>query len=304
MTYFIMSDIHIDFYVKKQSKDYNDVVVDFENFYKNYMKPADCLIFAGDCANDYYNQVNFYKFLSEKYQNIYVVFGNHDLCITSTFGNGNPVKYSEERMNEVKKFLKAYPNVHLLDGNVVDNIGGTMGMCDFHYETSFDLGTAYNIKQWQKHWFDSRTWHIKTSEWHSGYLINPIAIWVNERNKMEDIIMQQPKVMVTHFCPIELGIQREYEQSSSTTFFYFEGKKLLDLFEHEAWWFCGHIHAFGHCDYVNEKGNTIHIWAMPQAYPGENPYIEGAFECIYDSTLKKYGCCGKNYTKNDRLFNF
>ena len=85
MNYFVMSDIHIDFYTqlwendkeigykaiaKKlgnevSSKIYENCVPSFQKYYELYMAPADNLIFAGDCANDYYTQVNFYKLYLE-----------------------------------------------------------------------------------------------------------------------------------------------------------------------------------------------------------------------------------------------
>lgn len=311
--FFVMSDIHIDFYLDlwknnkewgtQDTKIYENCIPSFEKFYELYMQPADVLIFPGDCANDYYAQINFYKFLGTKYNDVYVVFGNHDLCIKATFGNGNPFKYTEQRCNAVKDMFKTDPHIHILDGELIDDIGGTMGMCDFHYSTNFDMGIPYKIKQWQTHWFDGKNWHIKTPEWHNGFRINPIAIWVNEKQKMLNIIKHQPKIMITHFCPMELGVQREYENSSSTSYFYFEGKELLDMFEHEAWWFCGHIHAIGQCDYVNAKGNIIHIWALPNGYPGENPYTEGTFKTMYDKTLNRYsGISGMFYDKSNRMF--
>lgn len=268
MKYFVMSDIHCDFYCKTQEQEYDKSKSYFEKFYENYMQPADCLICAGDIANDYYNHVNFLKFISTKYKDVYVVFGNHDMGIAATFGNGNPVKYSEQRLEKTKEEFKN-TNIHILDGNIVNNIGGTMGMCDFHHTTSLDMGIPYKITQWQKHWYDGRVWHIKTPEWHSGYKINPIAIWVHEKEKMINILKNQPKVMITHFCPLELGINRIYDNSSTTAYFYFEGKELLELVDHEMWWFCGHIHTKMTCDYVNSKGVTIHICALPHGYPEE-----------------------------------
>ena len=322
MEYFVMSDIHIDFFLnlwkdnkewgyiatakklgnEKTSKIYENCVPSFQKYYDLYMAPAENLIFAGDCANDYYSQINFYKFLGTIYDNTYIVYGNHDLGITSTFGNGNPFKYSEDKCNAIKEMFKNDEHVHILDGDVLNDIGGTMGMCDFHYTTNYDLGIPFKIKEWQKKWYDGRVWHIKTPEWHSGYKINPIAILESEKSKLDKIIEQQPKIIMTHFCPIELGTQREYENASSTAFFYFEAKSFLDKLDHETWWFCGHIHAFGQCDYVNANGHTIHIYARPQGYPGENPYVEGAFETIYDETSHKY--CGRSnvYTLNNRKF--
>lgn len=304
MKFFVMSDIHIDFYIPNnaQSIEYNNVVDYFEKFYNDYMQSAENLIFPGDCANDIYNQINFYNFLKTKYQHIYVVFGNHDWVANGgTFGNGNP-KYTEERIEQVKNEFKNDSQLHILDGNIINGIAGTIGMCDFHYETQLDLGIQYKINKWQKSWFDGRRWHIKSPEWHNGYKINPIAIWTSEKTKMINLAMQQPKVMVTHFCPLQLGIQKEYSESESTGFFYFDGKEILDIFDHETYWFCGHIHAMSHTDYINNKGQIIHIWALPQAYPFENPYVNVSFETKLDTETGKYINYQKDYNKDNRMF--
>ena len=179
----------------------------------------------------------------------------------------------------VEQEFKNNPHIHILNSTeIINGIGGTMGMCDLHYTTLFDIGTPEKLKKWRKNWFDGKNWHFKTKDWKVGYKINPIAFSEYEKSKLMEIVKQQPKIVMTHFAPIELGVQRWAENSTSTCFFYFDGKKFLDELDHETWWFCGHIHAIGHCDYINAKGQTIHIWALPQGYPGENPYVEGAFE--------------------------
>ena len=268
MKYFVMSDIHIDFFVVKQSKDYNDVVKYYESFYDQCMEPADAVLIAGDIANDYYNQVNFLKFLTTKYEQVYTVFGNHDFGVGHTFGNGNPTKYSEERLDLVCREFLNDPHVHILSTpELVNGIGGTMGMCDFSYLPSIS-NKEWAINRWQ-HWYDGKAWHTKKSAWRTAYMVNPVAILDWQSDILMKIVEQQPRIILTHFIPVQAGIAREYENDACTTYFYFDGKEYFEKLDHETWWFCGHVHNKFLADYVNSKGVTIHIAALPSGYPEE-----------------------------------
>lgn len=302
MKYFIMSDIHIDFFVKTQNKEYEKSVQYFEEFYNTHMQPAECLICAGDISNDYYNHVNFLKFIATKYNKVYVVFGNHDFGIHSTFGNGNPVKYSEQRLEQTKKEFEN-TNVFVLDGDIVDGVAGTMGMCDFGHTTTLDLGVQYKIREWQRHWYDSKVWHIKTPDWHNGYKIDPMKIYQHEYDKLKSLVSKQPKIIVTHFCPLELGINREYDNSPSTAYFYFTAKDLLESFDHETWWFCGHIHTKMTCDYTNSKGVIIHICALPHGYPDEFNYSNYGYKWL-NSNDGHVEVISHEFVDSDLLYEF
>ena len=254
LTYFI-SDIHVDFY-NVQSRNYETLVPGFEDLFGRYFLPAEAVCIAGDIANDYFTQAAFLRFISGKYGKVFVVCGNHDLVVSgATFGNGNPFHTSEEKVAAVKEFLKEYPNVYLLDGNVVDGIGGCMGMCDLKYTCP----TTFNVNvplEWRKSWFDGRHWD------YCGQ--NPAAIWELESGKMKAALAECPKVMVTHFCPTQMGIQECYRDDFATAFFYFDGEEFLSKMKPGSIWQCGHTH--GTFDTVY---NGVRIICNPLGYPEE-----------------------------------
>ena len=262
MKCYVMSDIHIDFY-SVQTRNYDTILPNFEDQYKRMFVPADAILIAGDVANDYYTQVMFYKFICTKYKDVFVTFGNHDLVVLgATFGNGNPFKTSEEKIQAIKNDMASYKNFHLLDGDVVNNIGGTMGMCDFSYQAhGFESPIA--LKQtWLYTWFDGRHWN---------YFKNDTdKILASEKAKIEKALEQKPKVMMTHFCPLQMGVQQCYALDTATAFFYFDGKEYLDKMEDGSYWICGHTHDRWKTDYVNKDGKTIHILCNPMGYPNEN----------------------------------
>lgn len=267
MKVFIQSDIHIDFY-SVQTTNYDTVKVNFEEQYSRMFLPADALILAGDVANDYNTQKMFYRFLGEKYKDVYVVFGNHDLVVNgATFGNGNPFKRSEERMEAIKKDFKDDKHIHILDGDMLDGIAGCMGMCDMMYSPRPSVDKVKKLIYWAHSWFDGRHWNYMHNEFQK--------IWDHYDKTMMTLVKKHPKIMMTHFCPIELGMKREYENDICSSFFYFNGKKYLDEMEDGSYWICGHTHTAYKKDYINSKGNTIHLVCNPMGYPSENPYDEG-----------------------------
>lgn len=268
MKVYIMSDIHIDFY-SVQTNNYDTVLPNFEEQYKKNFLEADALLLAGDVANDYNTQIMFYKFLTTKYKDVYVTFGNHDLVVSgATFGNGNPFKTSDEKIVAVKKEMSKYKNFHLLEGQIENGIGGCMGMCDMMYSAYPALDMVKKLMYWAHSWFDGRHWN---------YMHNTFSkIWDYYDKMMMSIVKKNPKVMMTHFCPIEMGIKDEYKNDMATAFFYFEGKKYLDKMDNDTYWICGHTHTAYKVDYINSKGNTIHIICNPMGYPNEDPF-EGKF---------------------------
>lgn len=262
LTYFI-SDIHVDFYCV-QSQKYETLLPEFEELYSKYFLPAEAVCVAGDVANDYLTQTMFLRFLSGKYREVYAVFGNHDLVVSgATFGNGNPFSSSLERMEAVKKFLEDYPNVHLLDGGCHGAIGGSMGMCDLEYRCS----TTANVDiamEWQRRWFDGRHWRYDLDSSGGWSRNDPRKIWSAERAKMLSALAGKPRVMMTHFCPTQMGISEQYREDFATAFFYFDGEEFLKMLPPGSIWQCGHTHSCWDTEY-----NGVRIICNPLGYPDE-----------------------------------
>lgn len=281
MKYIVRSDLHIDFFIDLwkrtewgpigDTKDYENVLPCFVKFYDMFLnEEADGIIIAGDVANDYHTQVNFLKFLGTKFKKVYYCFGNHDLCVVGhTFGNGNPFSKSEDRMQKVIDDFKN-TNVHILENEMVDGIAGCMGMCSLTYRANYLATPEMLNKMWAKKWYDGRIWKYHTFS--DGHTMNPREIYKHYQKIMDELVEKHPKVMMTHFCPLEMGMDRKYEGELSTAFFYFNAKDYLEKMDNDTYWICGHVHSAFKKDYVNAKGNTIHIICFPNAYPGENPW--------------------------------
>lgn len=272
MQAFILSDLHPDTwfsYANKPSKLRGDEVKEDVVFntmeylwqYFNY-PDTDAIIVAGDVANDWLTYTRAVKWLSNKYKEVYMCLGNHDILVRGGTPSRSNLQFktSEEKIAAIQDFCNKLGNVHLLEGRMLDNVAGCMGMCDFKVEP-YGYGHSKKVI-WKREWFDGEHWRYFNQ--------NPDKIWEHYDKMMTELVAKQPKIMMTHFTPIEVGINFEYRLSTLNTYFYFEGQKFLDMFDHDAIWICGHVHHKKICTYVNPKGKTITILCNPNGYPGEH----------------------------------
>lgn len=285
MEAFIASDLHFD--------DWSRVCDTAENYingWKALSKPdtsmpgllrkSDVIIIAGDIANTYGKWCEMVIALSKNYKEVVIVPGNHDLTVD--WDNPGRFNTSEEKLNAYKQFVKYYPNVHFLDGNVCKigktTIGGCMGMWDTTFvKRSIMPGLSGIIKKNQpfnkevavtrwtnenwKNWFDCKHWK---------YLNNDLdKIREVEFGKLNKCLEQNPDIMVTHFCPYpgDDQIPAQYIHSSNSTFFYFNP----DYTKQVRCWIAGHTHT--PYDHVCENSNVV---VNPIGYLGERLNLDSA----------------------------
>ena len=135
MTYYFISDLHVDFYAPV-TRTVAILRKYFEDYFERHFLPADACCIAGDIANDYFTYVEFLKFIAEKYSAVYVCFGNHDI-ITEYLGRFGADKEFTTSESKIKYFLAEagrIPNIQLLENRIADGVAGCMGMCDFKYK--------------------------------------------------------------------------------------------------------------------------------------------------------------------------
>lgn len=301
MKYLVLSDIHADFYFeafqkllgfKKLKDDWEDDEAElvFQKWMDIHNVPsADGIIIAGDISNDYRSYRQFIDFISKKYKEVIITFGNHDLgvkgatCSKSNQGFIN----SEMRMKAMAKHCAKYENVHLLEGDTYGSFAGCMGMCDFKSDVMPSLMHQMPLL-WRRNWYDGAHWRYMDQQ--------PLVIWDHYEKMMMDLVKKQPKVMITHFCPIELGISWEYRNNMYNPMFYFNGKQFLDEMADGSYWICGHIHTDATAVYINSKGNKVTIMARPSGYPGET--AKTGYETIYENNI---GYVSRQYTWDDYI---
>lgn len=282
----ILSDIHPDMYYSYAVKPNRlrgddpkeDVVFDtLDWMWKMYeipMTPA--ILIAGDLSNDYLTLTRTIKWLSNKYEQVYFCFGNHDLIVRGATVSKSNLQFtsSEQKLNSVKEFCTKYPNIHLLEGDVVNGIGGCMMTCDLKCEAM--PGFDHRI-DWKRNWFDGLHWRYMNNE--------PGEIWNHYDKLMENIIAQKPKIIMTHFAPYQVGVNFKFRNSGHNKFFYFDAEKYLNELN-DTIWICGHIHDRKICNWVNETGGKVKILCNPFGYPGEHDQYADYVE-IKDNEYKR-----------------
>lgn len=267
MTYFFISDLHVDFYAPLSRKA-STLEKYFEEFFEKNFLPADVCCIAGDIANNYFTYVEFLKFIARKYDVVYVCFGNHDIITehADVYGSDRDFLTSEYKMAYFAEQASCIPNVHLLENDVVNGIAGCMGMCDFKYRHLPSASEAENKIRWRLRWFDGRHWNYKQN--------NPDAIWAHYDIMMDSLTKLNPRIMMTHFLPLEIGMSKEYEHDENSNFFYFEGARYLKNLPEGAIWQAGHTHTAIKKKVRDGLGKSHLLLCNPVGYPNEHPFCE------------------------------
>ena len=272
MKLFAISDIHTDvWFPNAVEKDRwkiddppesasRDTLEYIWNMYE-YPLDVDAILVAGDIANDYLTTTYTLKWLSEKYKKVYFVVGNHELCVRGGTPSKSNLQFlnSYEKVTNLGRYADSLGNCYLLDASMRDGIAGTMGFADFKC-CCYDVASEIRMKlAWRRSWFDGKHWRV-----HS---MNPDDIWESERVRMHDLIGGKPKVLVTHYTPIQLGITFDARNDPGNAFFFFDAKEFLEEFEDDAYWVCGHTHYHYKAVYTNAKGAKVTILCNPNGYP-------------------------------------
>lgn len=268
MTYFFISDLHIDFYVPPVFRTLAILRKSFEVFYERNFLPADACCIAGDIANDYFNYMEFLKFIAEKYKTVYVCLGNHDI-ITERIGKFGPDRNFLTSESKIKYFLaeaEKIPNIQLLENRIAGDVAGCMGMCDFKYKHTPAANETTNKILWATRWFDGIHWKYMEN--------NTNKLWRHYDRAFRTLSAKHPKIMMSHFLPLEFDMPERYEQDPCSNFFYFHGAKYLENQDDGSIWQAGHTHIAIKREYTDKLGKKHLLLCNPVSYPDENSYAE------------------------------
>ena len=229
MKYFFISDLHVDFYAPL-SRNVSTLREYFEAFFERNFLPANACCIAGDIANDYFTYVEFLKFIAEKYSCVYVCLGNHDIImeLDGRFGVDREFKTSEEKIAYFITEADKIQNVMLLENRIADGIAGCMGMCDFKYMHSSAASEITNKMLWATRWFDGRHWNYMKND--SGQL------WKHYDSIFRTLSLKRPKIMMSHFLPLEFEMPKRYRNDPCSNFFYFHGATYLENLDDGSIW--------------------------------------------------------------------
>ena len=268
MTYYFISDLHVDFYVSPVFRTLAILRKSFEVFFERNFLPADACCIAGDIANDYFNYVEFLKFIAEKYDTVYVCFGNHDIITEhlGEFGSDRDFLTSESKIKYFLAEAGKIPNIQLLENRIAEGVAGCMGMCDFKYKHTPAASEMANKILWATRWFDARHWKYKQN--------NADKLWRHYDIAFRELTARRPKIMMSHFLPLEFGMPERYQQDPCSNFFYFHGEEYLENLDDGSIWQAGHTHIAIKREYTDKLDKKHLLLCNPVGYPDENPYAE------------------------------
>ena len=267
----IISDLHLDFYVKELTpgKKLNSQI---EKFLLDILpingKISDVLIIAGDTGH-YNSQIKeLLKQMKSLYDKVFYVHGNHDMYLLSK-SMINKYKSSMNRINEMKEMCKEL-QVDYLDGDVVEYKGKKFGGCSGWY----NLPTDDAIMKWKYTMNDSKKIYQGNEVAFSGMYVTSqlVSRWDTQKyynlqvEHLKKIAKEQCDVLITHvgqvFPPTEVlpGI---YKYDPNNMFFYVDN---FDLVESTG---CK-THIYGHThDEHDWEIKGIQVKCNPKGYPYE-----------------------------------
>ena len=257
----------MDFYAP-MTRNVSTLRTHFEIFFERNFLPADACCIAGDIANDYFTYVEFLKFIAEKYAAVYVCLGNHDIIMElgGRYGVDREFANSEEKIAYFLAEAEKIKNVQLLENRIAGDVAGCMGMCDFKYMHSPAASEVLNKMLWATRWFDGRHWKYMKND--TGRL------WRHYNRAMRALTTQRPKIMMTHFLPLEFEMPERYRNDPCSNFFYFLGAPYLEKMDDGSIWQAGHTHIAMKREYTDAKGKRHLLLCNPVGYPEEDPYAE------------------------------
>jgi len=252
MKFDLISDIHIDFYVNICKPEYK-MRRRISEFVTSILPdvPSDTLAICGDIGHYNSQNVMLLEELRKHYQNIVLVFGNHDLYLVSNNARGKYRRNSLLRLEEMKVLASAIEGVYILDGNVVELDGIKFGGCIMWYDFSYvvqELGLKIeNAKYcWRTESNDSRLI--------AGFPLNVTEMFEKEKSKFDNILCNSD-VILTHVGGEWSHCDPRFKTELSTSLYYFDGKPWMNKLKGKIWCF-GHDHyrrdyTLNDCRYVN-----------------------------------------------------
>jgi len=259
-----LSDTHLDFWVNatkpnqhKLLKQLVDKIVPEESV------RSKVLIIPGDIGHYNYQNAVFFEILTDYYEKVLWVHGNHDLYMITNSMQKEYNYNSLDKLSDMAERSDKIPNVHFLHGDkiTIDGkvFGGTGMWYDFEYSRiEWKYNKDMSMRLWHSFMNDSRLIKLGKRE-----EFDPLKYFKEEYSLMEPIISDLD-VIISHVSPDWSRLVKQYIMPSST-FYHFDGSKLLEKTKQGSHWLYGHTHTPYH--YTHKSGCVI--TCNPLGYPNE-----------------------------------
>lgn len=243
MKFDYISDLHVNFHFSKPDRVKPATIHQvYDSVFES--KQSDYLLVAGDTAQNPKLACAVLNAIADTYgyKHVYDVAGNHLLYITST----SEKKRYDSSYSKIQFYKDTCvgTKVTILDGDIVDvegiTIGGAMGWYDTSYDDKIftkhmygDTNSIYN--HWRRTMNDSRYIDRLAGDYKE--------LTHRELTKVEAVLKKRPNIMITHMCPIcAEPTELQYKQNRTNTFYMFDGEEYIDQYKPKFWVY-GHMHT-------------------------------------------------------------
>lgn len=239
MKFDVISDIHIDFWIKLKSHNPTKMKKLIDSFVLEILpeEPSDLLIIAGDLGHYNWQNELLLRSLKEHYLFILMVAGNHDFYLDSP---SQKVKYEQNstlRWNEMKGLCEEIDGVHVLEGDTFVHNGVTYGGTGMWYDFSYSMQKqGYSYLDMESEWHQN----ANDSAMIFGERRNVMDTFYQELTRLESVI-DKCDVIITHVSPDASMMAERFKIDSFAGCFYFDGERFFNQIQNKIWIF-GHVH--------------------------------------------------------------
>lgn len=269
----VTSDIHLDSWISPHIPEFAQEVL-FHQLIKKLLPeiPSTVLIIAGDLGH--YNKQNamFLRVVKQYYDDIILVFGNHDIYLLTHAQRKIYHRNSMERLNEMMEMTQKIEGVHYLNGTTVEINGLTFGGTGMWYHNDFAKKEHHKTGLQCRHMFykymlDSKV-VLMPGEEKRKFGHDYEKLFRTEYKKLEKIY-KQCDCIITHVGPDWSRMLAVWKAKPESTFFYFNGKELLNgITKENVVWIFGHTHD----KYYYEHESGVYMVCNPLDYGHKFPY--------------------------------
>ena len=203
-----ISDEHLDFRCTEKNPQNPKFNKQIATFIKDKLKPegGDILLSGGDTSHYNEQTKEYLTQMLDYYGVIFITDGNHDRYLINATQQDKYNFTSDNRVQEMIDWCETQPNIHFLDGNVVDVEGLKIGGLGNWY----DLPTDGLKAQWREIMNDSNLIMTNHKPHHVSYgygasmkltTFDTQAHRERQEKNMDNIVQEGCDILLTHIIP-------------------------------------------------------------------------------------------------------
>lgn len=261
----LISDIHLDFWLRRKGPTAEDNVLEVEQFAERLLPQSvsEVLVIAGDLGHRNQQNVELLHALKRYYANILVVAGNHDYYLVNS-KERYKLQTSMNRWSQMKSLGTAIEGVHYLEGDIFEWNGVRYGGAGMWYDFSYGINVlGKSLSDMLDIWSNQ----LNDRNYTIGAPRRPLEFFWEQKEKLDRII-NDCDVIITHVSPDWSHIAEEHAADPVSGCYYFDGSEYIAHINGKVW--CsGHVHInhsyrMGGCLFVNNALGYPNEYNRPQ----------------------------------------